>query len=370
MKRTRLLLIILAAAIVLPIAGEALVRTFPTLLPVNGQIRMQAVMMKDKVLPEKEIGFVRLPRLHQQVKTMDFTYLRETDSLGFPNHDPWPAHADIVILGDSLVMGEGTGLDRSFVGRFQSANPSVKVVNLGIAGAGPDRQLRAFQKYGTKLKPSVVLAFLYVAADITNSEHFERWRREAPEADYNRFRLDLGRRKEPRSWLNRLRLAGVISSRFETSRPTEQVFETADGSTVFLDESTLNYVKQGLRPEQIERVIGPVTALRELAKSQGASAHVVLIPSKEEVFTRSYSVVDDVRRALLHAGVDYLDLYPLTEQKAVACSPYFCRDIHLNEYGSQVVADYLTDWWERRASVIGRSEVTLSRGEHTSRELQ
>ena len=354
MKLSRLVLLILAIGVVLPLAGELVVRSFPTLLPVNGQIRMQAVMMKDKVKPDKEIGFVRLPRLHQEVNTMDFSYLRETDSLGFPNRDPWPTRADIVILGDSLVMGEGTGLDRSFVGRFQAANPGVKIVNLGIAGAGPDRQLLAYRKYGTRLHPSVVLAFLYVAADITNSEHFDRWRKEAPQVDYNRFRLDLGRRKEPHSWLNRLRLAAVISNQFDTGAPTGQVVEMADGSSVFLDESTLAYVKQAVTPEKLERVMRPLAALQELARGQGASAYVVLIPSKEEIFARAYSVVNDVRRAFLRAGIDCLDLYPLVEQTGASRSPYFCRDIHLNDYGSQVVADYLTNWWQRRTAVVGQ----------------
>ncbi|RPJ57709.1 MAG: hypothetical protein EHM23_19690 [Acidobacteria bacterium] len=360
MKLTRLLLLILIAVVALPVAGEVLVRSFPTLLPVNGQIRMQAIMMKDKVLPDKEIGFVRLPGLHQQVKTMDFSYLRETDSRGFPNRDPWPARADVVVLGDSLVMGEGTGLDQSFVGHFKSANPDVQVVNLGIAGAGPDRQLLAYRKCGSNLKPSVVLAFLYLAADITNSEHFDLWRREAPETDYNRFRLDLGRSKEPRGWLNRSKLAGVISSRFETRDRASQVVETADGSTVFLDERTLTYVRQKPRPEQVECLIGPLTALRQLTEAGGASVYVVLIPSKEEIFAGADSVVNEVRGALLRAGIEYLDLYPLMERKANARSPYFCRDIHLNEYGSQVVAAYLTEWWRRRASVVGHSELSLS----------
>ncbi|MFB3903563.1 MAG: SGNH/GDSL hydrolase family protein [Acidobacteriota bacterium] len=347
MKLSRLFLLILAAAILLPIAGEVLVRRFPVLLPVNGQIRMQAIMMKDRVLSDPEIGFVRQPRLHQRVQTMDFTYLRETDSRGFPNRDPWPKQADIVILGDSLVMGEGTGLDRSFVGRFQRANPNLKVVNLGIAGAGPDRQLLAYRKYGAGLFPSVVLAFLYAAADITNSEHFERWRKEAPHADYNRFRLDLGR-KEPRAWLDRLRLAGVISSRFETEEPGAQEVNLPDSSRVFLDESTLAYVRHGVKTEQIERLIRPLVQLRELAESQGATAYVVLIPSKEEIFTRSYSVADTVRGAMRRAGIDYLDLYPLMGLNAIATSPYFCRDIHLNDYGSRLVADYLTDWFRNR----------------------
>ncbi len=362
-------MLIVFIGILLPLAGEMIVRAFPTLLPVKGQIRMQAIMMKDKVLPDKEIGFVRLPRLHQQVKTMDFSYLRETDSLGFPNRDPWPAHSDIVILGDSLVMGEGTGLDRSFVGRLQTANPTLKVVNLGIAGAGPDRQLLAYRRYGGKLQPSVVLAFLFVAADVTNAEHFERWRREAPDADYNQFRLDLGRRTEPRSWLNRVRLAGVISNELEGGATPGQVVETADGSTVFLEENTLAYVRQGLKSEQVARIIKPLTALRDLARTRGASAYVVLLPSKEEIFVRAYSAVDDVRRALLRTGIDYLDLYSAIEQKATSRSPYFCRDIHLNDYGSQVVADYLIDWWQRRTSVVGHRELTLSNGQ-MSREQQ
>lgn len=370
MRLNRLLLLLLITAAVLPIAGEILVRSFPSLLPVSGQIRVQAVMMKDKVLPDKEIGFVRKPGLREEVKTMDFTYVRETDSLGFPNRDPWPSRADVVILGDSLVMGEGTGIDQSLVGRFERDNPDLKVVNLGIAGAGPDRQFLAFRKYGTKLNPSVVLAFLYVAADITNSEHFDLWKKEAPSDDYNRFRLSVGRRKEPRTWLSRFRLAGVISNQLSSQEDAGQVVKTADGSTVFLDENNLRFVRQELTPEQVERVIGPMTAVRKLARNQGASAYVVLIPSKEEIFTQSYSAVDQIRGGLLRAGIDYLDLYPLLERAAASRSPYFCRDIHLNDHGSRVVAEYLNDWWRRRRSVVEHSDLTLSAPPRATLEIR
>ncbi|RPI29643.1 MAG: hypothetical protein EHM61_00870 [Acidobacteria bacterium] len=336
--------------LLLPVAGEALVRNFPSLLPEAGQIRMQAVMMKDEVMPDKEIGFVRRPGLRQRVDTMDFSYLRETDSSGFPNRDPWPSRADLVVLGDSLVMGEGTGLDRSFVGRFQQANPKVKVINLGIAGAGPDRQLLAYRKYGAPLQPKAVLAFLFLAADITNSEQFQRWRKQAPETDYNRFRLDLGRNKQPGTWLNRSRLVTVIKSKIAAGPVKAQAATSADASTVFLDQAALEYLNRGVNEssEQMRLLMNPLAALRDAVEAHGAQFYAVLMPSKEEVFTRSYSVVNTVRSALDRAGIEYLDLYEVIAQKAAVRSPYFCRDIHLNEYGNQMVADFLDNWWHSR----------------------
>ncbi len=59
--------------------------------------------------------------IRELVKTLDYTYLRETDEHGFPNVGEWPSRADVVILGDSLVMGEGTGVEAGFVQRFARA---------------------------------------------------------------------------------------------------------------------------------------------------------------------------------------------------------------------------------------------------------
>ncbi|HXK58413.1 MAG TPA: hypothetical protein PLP42_00835 [Acidobacteriota bacterium] len=345
------LAVLASVGLVIPVAGEAVVRNVPTLLPVADQIRMQAVLMKDEVLPDKEVGFVRKPGLRQQVNTMDFTYLRETDSFGFPNRDPWPLRADLVILGDSLVMGEGTGLDRSFAGRFSEANPGVRVVNLGIAGAGPDRQAIAFRKYGARLHPKVVLSFIYLAADITNSRHFELWRRQAPETNYNRFRLSLGRNRSPWSLLRRSRFASVVSDVMQRDQASQEVVKTADGSDVFLNEVTVELVKCGLdsTSEEMRLLLGPLESLSDAVGAQKADFFVVLIPSKEEIYGRSYALVRSVRDALDRAEIDYLDLYHPIEKAANRRSPYFCRDIHLNDHGNQVVADYLDRWWRARA---------------------
>jgi hypothetical protein len=77
---------------------------------------------------------------------------------------------------------------------------------------------------------------------------------------------------------------------------------------------------------------------------------VMLIPSKEELFgvnasARALNIVSRTRQRLEEAKFLVLDLYPAIRQGGARHSPYFTRDIHLNEYGNRIVADQFVAWF-------------------------
>src|SRR5262245_24745876 len=100
--RSSLLLLLL-------VSGEVFLRAFPRFLTLQRQIGFQLAAKNRWSVPHDELGYLTKPNRKDLIQTLDFKYVAESDSHGFPNWDPWPEKADIVILGDSLVTGSGIG---------------------------------------------------------------------------------------------------------------------------------------------------------------------------------------------------------------------------------------------------------------------
>jgi hypothetical protein len=67
------------------------------------------------------------------------------------------ARRRIVVLGDSLVFGEGVDESERLTEVMESASPAWRVDNLGMIGYGPDLMLRAFDAVGRQTAPDTVI---------------------------------------------------------------------------------------------------------------------------------------------------------------------------------------------------------------------
>ena len=183
----------LAAAAVLGglAATEAGGRVFPAVMPEQWQIEDLAIHYPFIVVPDADLGFSIPSRQRQTIRTRDYTFLEETDSRGFPNRDPWPSDPTLVLLGDSLLLGIGVGLDEGFAGRLARRRPDQRVLNLGLAGAGPERQLRVYNRHSRGWRPSLVISTVFLASDVENDQHFLAWLQSGRRMPYNEFRLRL-----------------------------------------------------------------------------------------------------------------------------------------------------------------------------------
>jgi hypothetical protein len=302
------------------------------------------------------------PNQQEEIQTPDFTFVRVTDSKGFPNRDPWPTQANIVFLGDSLIVGEGVGLAGSFPELIARMLPNQTLVNLGVPAAGAKRQYPIYQRFGAGLRPRLVVACLYLAADFDNDLHFQSWLREGKNTDYNNYRLkfrethetrwalDLDRLFE-RSWLlgmARELVVGWVAGEHRT--PDRHHFP--DGTEVLLYRPTIEFAAEAVAAHdaRIDSMVNDLEKLRELVVHHDAEFLVMLIPSKEELFgvnasTRALNIVSRTRQRLEEAKFPVLDLYPAIQQGRARQSPYFTRDIHLNEYGNRIVAEQFVAWF-------------------------
>ena len=342
---------------------EDAMRAHPEWLPPAFQIRDQTRQSASffKWIADAELGFVLPPNLRQTVATPDFTFVRVTDSSGFPNPRPWPAHADIVFTGDSLLIGDGVGVDRTFVSLADESLKDQTIINLGNPGAGLERQRLIYNRYGTPLAPSLVIAAFYAASDLSNDRHWYAWRQDSLGEEYNQFRLEYGHRNEPP--------AGRLARRFDR-RPlynwVQSIIEPLlwdarrirhrqrmpDGQEIYFDRKIVKAAKGVLAEDDADLVAlsASLDRFRERVSARGAVFAVMLIPSKEEIFAIDQppppgSPITRIKALLGAKGIPYLDLYPVVAASAQHATPYFQRDIHLNRYGNEVVAAAFVDWY-------------------------
>ncbi len=67
----------------------------------------------------------------------------------------------IMVLGDSMVLGQGVEEDERFTNILENMEPSWRIDNLGMTGFGPDLMLRALQEVGLQFNPDVVVFSMY-----------------------------------------------------------------------------------------------------------------------------------------------------------------------------------------------------------------
>jgi hypothetical protein len=329
------------------------------------QIRYHVKRVKDKVIPDPEIGFLLPPNQHEVIQTQDFTYIKETDSHGFPNKGPWPVQADIVFLGDSLIMAEGVGIGKGFVSAIAQKLPGQSVVNLGMPAAGPERQYKIYQRFGVGLHPRLIVTCWYIASDLYNDFYFHSWLKEAPEKDYNHFRLTSSQKMKTRqavskfssfdiffekSWLYGMGKELVLSWLGQREK-TPDIFRFTDGTEILFSRQTLAFATQRFDVDNmlIDSLFVSLNKLQTVVSRHNATLVVLLLPSKEELFGSGVelgreSAIARVRERLLAMKTSMLDLYPAIREGGILYTPYFGRDIHFNEHGNQIIAEQFLIW--------------------------
>jgi hypothetical protein len=341
--------------------GEKVIRANPDLIPVKAQLRASTNSGEFRPVPDPDVGFLGPPHLQVRVSTTN-EYLQETDVHGFPNR-PLPETGEIVVLGDSLVAG---GVDVQFSTLVGQALSIKGVLNLGLAGAAPNRQLRAFQKFGASFRPRLVVSCVYLAADLDGQLKFDSWLKEGAKADYNQFRLELGGDLHPKSFWTRVQRKSFLAGKLTELAlrwwgiPDRVSFPT--GPDVLLDIDSLRLRASGL-DRQDPRLLSMIESLKDiraLSQSQGANFLVLLIPSKEEIYGAPFmpevmKPAQILEQRVKEKGFSVLSTYDTIRERAKLQSAFFPTDIHLNTFGNQIVSDSLVNWIKQTHSLSAKS---------------
>lgn len=362
LRRRRVLVIGVAALLgAVIVAGlEAIGRRYPSLMPPQWQIEDLAIHYPFTVQPDPELGFIMPANQREVIRTRDYTFVAETDARGFPNRDPWADNPSLVFLGDSLIVGAGVGLDASVTGLLTRRLPDQSIVNLGLAGAGPERQARIYKRFAHSWRPVLVVSCLFLASDVENDTHFVRWMRDGQGSDYNQFRLRLAGAARDKGLLQRFldhswllySTEQVVRQWVAQGEDVPPRFRFEDGTEILFERHALEFARTPVESDdsRLAPFVAAVERLRELAARSGSQFLAVLIPSKEELYAVSAAVARQnlagrIKQRLSAANTATLDLYPVFERAGAARAPYYSRDMHLNELGNHLVAEEFARWF-------------------------
>ena len=364
-----------AALLVLGIAGEVVLRLAPGSGGSQTVIATQRGMDGMIYTPDPELGALLAPSRSEHVETLDFTYTLQTDHAGFPNPEPWPSRVDVAILGNSLLDGPGVGMAGEFTTLLEHRLGDRTVRNFALPGGGTGHSYRIYRRYAEPLQPRLVVAVLWVLWDIDNSLEFDRWLREnRPDRDFTHYRYNfrmthpggppavpstLGRiRSFVREQLSRSYLLRSSYRSLKSLLGRQNLRELVsfpNGDQIYLSDRDQLRLAEGMdrpgAPDIRQIFFQPLEQLRTEVESQGDRFVVVLVPSKEEIygaeaFPAVLRPIEEVRTGLELRHFPVLDLYPVFRELGQERPPFYRADMHLNQFGNQIVADAIAKWIE------------------------
>ncbi len=365
----------MAALLALLALAEVAVRVRERVAPSAQElIREQLEGPSAAYVPDSQLGALLAPDQRDTIRSLDYAYVFRSDHAGFPNREPWPERADVVVLGNSLLDGPGLGLDGQFTTLLERRLGGRSVMNFGLPGGGTEHERLIYERYAAPLHPRLVVAMLWPTWDIENSRQFARWRAEGkPDPDYTHYRFSFGVRHdeagrgEPspvdhlkalfKRELRRSHLATAAYHTLKALRRRSVIHERAtfaNGDTLLLSVRDQQRLALGMErpdtPDLREIFFRPLEELRAEVEASGGTFLVVLMPSKEELYgSRSNPVIlkpiQEVRAGLESRGIPTLDLYPiLGRQWPEGPAPFYHADMHPNALGNRIIADAIHDW--------------------------
>jgi lysophospholipase L1-like esterase len=367
--RKEMLLVLLSLVLAL-VAGEGLLRAFPSLLPLELQIALED-SRETRSVSHPYIGNLHRPDSTLTVRTSEFEIPYPTDAHGFNNAGPWPATADIVAVGDSLTFGYGAAPDEAWPALIARELPGSKVINLGLIGAGPQQHLRVYETFGVPLKPKALLIGFFLANDFWDAEKFDAWLKSGVGGNYMAWRDLAGDRT---AFLGDALLGDVLRSSYlyHWARFVREVYrdwragepkdlQLANGSHVKLRPDDLAektaYIEPGNRIFDLS--LDALERISAIATSHGTHVIVVLQPGKEETYLPLLDGTPadpgaSLRAALQARGIEYLDLLPLFREHAAGGVKLFYEfDGHPNAEGYRLTAEGILAHLESNAEEYG-----------------
>jgi lysophospholipase L1-like esterase len=341
------------------IGTELVLRASPSLMPESAQLRVhwRALSRHSPSLGDRELGFVYPPHYAGELRYGDFGFTYTTDEHGFRNPSPWPAQADVVVIGDSQAFGYGVAVEQTWWRLVADGLPGSTLVDLGLIGAAPQQYARVFEAFGAGLQPKVVLLTLFPAYALTAVGQFDAWLAAGSPGNYDDWR----RGADLPGWQSRLKRLLEETYLWQTLRSLAaewrggepgRTLALADGGELKLTPIVYRQATPRARPDDpaFPRVLAIVDEVRAQAQAEGGELVVVLIPTKEEVhlplldvptapFTASFA------DALAARGVPRVDTAPaLRARAAQGAQVFFTLDVHPNRAGQRLIADQVLDY--------------------------
>ncbi len=356
-------LALVAIALAICLGGaEVFFRVFPQFLPEEALLRLhwqqldQSGRDQAMTVPDRRFGYLYRPNFTGRLSrgALDFTFT--TDEHGFRNPSPWPARADVVVVGDSLAFSYGVDDAQAWSRLVADALPNLKIINLGLIGASPQQYLRVLETFGLGLHPKLVLFMLFSGNDLYDAKWFQQWLDAQTDQTYQEWEMALGVPSDL-SWLQQLlahsRLVTFLrgARRALSARVASTEVDFEDGQRVRLAPGMLQSSIDMAHPGDpvFKLVMTTIERARALTEQQGGHFLVLLMPSKEEVYLPRAGqpappLAASLKEGLAERGIDTLDLTPDLQAHARDAAPLFYEiDGHPNANGYRLIARLVAD---------------------------
>jgi lysophospholipase L1-like esterase len=353
------------------VLGEVLLRLFSSWFP--REIRPVITASPDQLgVYHPDIGYLLPPNASIVYEGRDYSAVHHTDRYGFRNSNPWPQRAAIVAVGDSLTFGYGVEDDQAWPEVINRALPELRVMNLGVIGAGPQQYLRAYEDFGRKLRPRLLLVGFFTRNDFSDADIFDRWVKSGGKCNFLVWRAYGQPHVCVRNWWwrgmvlarssylqNLLRFVrSTVRDRFDSERKSVQL---QDGSRLVLDIGKFTNNTEGALEDtrEFSLVSGALKKLNSIAEADGTKMLVVLQPSKEEVYVpfvgeKIANPNTHLLETLKEAGIESLDLTKAFQQHAAKGEKLFFEvDGHPNAAGYALIAEAVLDHVKQNAAEYG-----------------
>lgn len=321
------------------------------------------VLFPEHVVPNlyaiRDGYYVNQPLLAQRFTTAEYSASYHTNVQGFriaPEQSPQEriATADWLVMGDSFTQGAQVDFTKMYSTLLYRRFPDRIIVNAGISGLGLGQEFNFFLAEGRHLKPSLVILQLGSFNDFMNVE--------APSAGPTEHLMAV-------SALARLVFApktdGEDLPLGRWTEPFQPSLQANRDFNVFFNETS------GRKQEDLDAFADRLRAFSESVREGGGRLVVVLLPTREQVQSRSldevlsaYSIpssavdmsrpnriLSELTRDL---GIGFVDLLPVFLSAGEGL--FFDQDVHLTERGHEVFANGLGDYLE---TTEGRAGATL-----------
>lgn len=345
--------------------AELILRLFPDLMTEAALLRVHWFRSgdpRDVAISDPYIGFLYPPRDEAAQGRGESLFRYTLDEHGFRNPSPWPDSTDIVVLGDSWTFGYGVSDDEGWVTLLSDELAGRRVINLGLIGSAPEQYARIFEKFGTALRPKLVIFGLFPGNDVHDTRTFNRWLNRGGPGNYVEWRRYGNGRSSWHDGLRRRSYLFVLIGELVKNRDVIFAGRTIDLESEGRLRLTPSLAARNaalVTPDNrhFRRAVTAILRTRELARAQGADFVVLLYPTKEEVYLPvldepTPDAIGPFVTALEENGVQYVDLRPIMQEHARAGERlYFEIDGHANRKGYRVIADTVATW------IAGRPEV-------------
>lgn len=288
------------------------------------------------VEPHPVLGWKPVPEVTKLDAAWGGSTLARTNSRGWRDGEhalgPAPGEHRVLLLGDSMIFGQGVGDEERVSERLEDES-GVAAINLGVAGWGTDQQVLAYEVEGHRYHPDVTVLCTFFGNDLDDIRYRVRWRWPKPW-----FRLDAHGREAlvppAESWWVKLRansyLAEMAGRAFHwASEPSVHASPWREGDTVPLYRAL-------------------VRRLREGVSADGGHLLVVLLYVRREDPVARRGREERTLAALDADAVPHLDtLAPFVRSRLDGQDPWL-PDSHFNPHGHALLARLIREEIRRR----------------------